>query len=207
MNDETEQGIREKQEKEGAVITVILKSVMIIFMLLGGGFAAVFLQYREVSPDTVIYRVSQDKVMFEFTFWDWTRARGHHPDYKKIIFNQDPDIADMVDNIAYHAQFKFIGDEKLVRSYLEEGDNPQTDLYWSTRNCVISVARWSTKVKHHPDLEARALSISDMNTHCPMTNYGYEWAGTLEIVQCYPYPDDVAMRNKCLIMARDIPTY
>jgi len=197
-----------KQEaKTNRVSAVIFNSIILVIFFIGCSIMIIIMNYNDSASDTVIYRASQDKVMFEFTFWDWFKARGYHPDYQKIVFDQDPEIADVVANIAYHAQFKFVGDEKLVRSYLEQGDEPDQELSWAVRQCVSSVARWSTKVKHHPDVDARALSISDMNTHCALTHYGYEWVGTLEIVQCYPYPDDQPMRNKCLQTARSIPPY
>ena len=188
-------------------IHAILKIITLILFLIGFAIVTIWMDYENTAQNTVIYRVSQDKFMFDFTTWDWLRARGNHPDYQQIIFDQDPDIAGAVDNVAYRAQLKFVGDEELVRGYLEQDDDPETELSWAVRSCVPVVTRWSTSVKYHPDVNARAISVSDMNNHCPLTQYGYEWDGPLEIVQCYPYPDDQAMRNLCLQTARSIPPY
>ena len=114
---------------------------------------------------------------------------------------------DVVANAGYRARLQFVGEEKLVKSYFLEGDDPWVETIQAVNRCVRNAVRMSTEVKFYygSDIEARAVSISSMNSYCPLDHYGYEWVGTLDIIQCNSYPDDQGKREQCIQAARFMP--
>lgn len=191
---------KERKEPIKAWFLLVFLSLTIIVGMLD-------ITYNMDNQDKIIFDTAKQEIRQElsFTSWlfDWIGSEDRYVFIPKKI-----ELVNIEMNFAYKAKFQMPRNPKAIQNYVAGSVSLyqiQQDLVEGIGSCIRAMTRQGLEVKGYPfEMVIRALSVYKMDELCPIAkSHGYQWDGSLEIVQCNgDMPLDNLRENDCLNSAR-----
>ncbi len=155
--------------------------------------------YDQTGPGMIIYDKQQDMVIAELGFYQWLLDRGKSGDDKRYVSTVAKSEWVSTVNVAYKVKISLNqNDIEAVNQYFSNGNNARDKLINHIESCVESAIKVQYQVQGYPDMTIRSFSLANMEHYCPLQeNFGYQWGGDLEIMQCYQKPNQEMERHNC----------
>ncbi|MBD3359802.1 MAG: hypothetical protein GF365_03810 [Candidatus Buchananbacteria bacterium] len=158
------------------------------------------LHYDQTGSGMIIYDSQQDVIVSDLGFCAWLIDRGKYGDDKRYVSTvAETEWVGTTVNVAYKAKiFLNPDDVEAVRQYFSHGNNGRDKLINYIESCVENAIRVQYQVQGYPDMTIRFFSLANTEFYCPLAKeFGYQWAGDLEIMQCYELPNREMERSNC----------
>jgi len=160
---------------------------VLLFFVVGPLIVLSMMYIQDTGTNRIIYDTTEQEVILDVSFLKWLKDFPAHERYYYIA--EEIVFTDTVANMGYQAKLRIQPKDRTFRKFLKK-EMQSTHKYYlelhkSVSSCVSEIGSRSYDVKGYPSITIREMSINNMNELCPLAvQYGYEWADSLEIVQC-----------------------